>query len=266
MKKKLLYTFYKQLFIPKEVQIFNNNQNYLTIQGSLGWTSLSFNISDYLLSQHSLPLQSLMLKEHINKNNLLIQNKNIENFCRYNNKTKKLCFLFPYLASFNNKLDSLMENSYFKAKTGQLETTIKNQIRGVQEAFVITLKLNGLGYKASLVFLNQEKKKRNLPRNFDFNFSEKNNIKNLDKNINKFFINQCLILDLGFSHIVSFKIPSEILLFILKPDTISIYGLDKALISQFASEIKSIKYPESFTGKGIFYSDEILQIKSGKKS
>ena len=273
MKKKLLSTFYKELSIPNEVQIFNNNKKGFIIKGSLGWTNLPVNISNFELHNNTLPGDALSGYKGLpqTSQNAITSKEshpNMDHFCRYNMKTNKLCFLFPYLTFYNPKLDSLIENSYFKAHFGNLQTKIKNQITGVQEAFVITLKLNGLGYKAFLSLLQQDqkKKRRNLPRNF--NFVEKNEIKNIDsfKLKGESSANQSLILDLGFSHLISYKIPLEILLFIPKPDIISIYGLDKALVSQFASEIKGIKRPESFTGKGIFYADEILKIKSGKKS
>jgi len=262
MKKKILSTFYKQISIPNEVQILNNKKDNLIIQGSLGWVDLPLNISRFV---PSVGQKNSLIKD---KNNFLIKNQNIDNFCRYNSKINKLCFLFPYL-TFSNKqkvndilwgTEGLKESSYLKANFGNLKTQIQNQIKGVQEAFVITLKLNGLGYKAFLTFLNQKNKKRNLPRNFDFNLLDKNEIPlGLSRT-------QCLVLDLGFSHLVSYKLPSEILLFIPKPDIISIYGLDKSLVSQVASEIKDIKCPESFTGKGIFYIDKIVKIKLGKKT
>ena len=261
MKKKLLSTFYKQLSIPNEVQVLNNKQNDFIIKGSLGWTSVPFNITNFLLNNRIVPKKDSLTTERNDKNNL-INNKSIDNFCRYNVRADKLCFLFPYLTFYSPKIDSLVESSHFRSKFGHLKTQIKNQIKGVQEAFVITLKLNGLGYKASLSFINQKKKKCNLPKNFDFTFLEKNGITKIGKSPTT----QCLILDLGFSHVISYKIPLEILLFISKSDIISIYGLDKSLVSQFASEIKDLKRPESFTGKGIFYTNEIFKIKSGKKS
>jgi len=209
MKKKILSTFYKQISIPNEVQILKNKKDNLIIQGSLGWVDLPLNIAHFV---PSLEQKNLLIK---NENKSLIGNKDVNNFCRYNGKTNKLCFLFPYLTFYKQQKvhesscvhadKRIKENSSLNANFGNLKTQIQNQIKGVQEAFVKTLKLNGLGYKAFLTFLNQKNKKRNLPRNFDFNLLNKNEL-SLDSSLT-----QCLVLDVGFSHFVSYKLPNEIL-------------------------------------------------------
>lgn len=74
-----------------------------------------------------------------------------------------------------------------------------------------------------------------------------------------------LQLKLGYSHQIFFKIPNYLKVICPKPTKIFIFGKNKEKIFQFFSLIKSYKTPEIYKGKGIFYNNERIVLKEGKK-
>jgi large subunit ribosomal protein L6 len=74
-----------------------------------------------------------------------------------------------------------------------------------------------------------------------------------------------LNLQLGFSHDVSYKIPSGIKVFVEKNTIIKISGIDKGLVGKVASEIKMLKPVEPYKGKGIKEKGQYVLRKEGKK-
>lgn len=72
-----------------------------------------------------------------------------------------------------------------------------------------------------------------------------------------------LILNLGFSHPIEVAVPKDIAVAVDK-NTISVSGADKQKVGQFAAEIRELKKPEPYKGKGIKYSDEVVLRKAGK--
>jgi len=83
--------------------------------------------------------------------------------------------------------------------------------------------------------------------------------------IEKFVNNQFLILKLGYSHNIYFKIPNNIKIECLKSDKIFISGFSYTEVTQVASTLKAYKFPEIYKGKGILYENEKLLLKEGKK-
>ena len=72
-----------------------------------------------------------------------------------------------------------------------------------------------------------------------------------------------LVLNVGYSHQVNYKIPKGIEIKVEK-SIITVSGADKQLVGQTAAEIRDIKKPEPYKGKGIKYVDEIIRRKAGK--
>ena len=128
----------------------------------------------------------------------------------------------------NNQVVVSRENELqqIKAKHGLQRTLINNMIIGVTEGFIKKLEVNGVGFKVALAG------------------SELN-------------------MSLGFSHSVVYKLPQGISA-IVNQNIISIEGIDKQLVGQVAAEIRSLKKPEPYKGKGIKYIDEHIIRKSGK--
>ena len=74
-----------------------------------------------------------------------------------------------------------------------------------------------------------------------------------------------LNLQLGYSHDIKVAIPNEIKVKCEKPTEILITGFSKQKVGQFAAEIRSLRKPEPYKGKGVRYSDEFVRKKEGKK-
>ena len=114
------------------------------------------------------------------------------------------------------------------ALTGTFAAHLKAMMSGVETPFKKVLQLNGVGYKVEL--------------------------KGTD-----------LVFAVGFSHPVVVPVPSDLTATVLK-NTITIEGADKQRVGQFAAEIRDIKRPEPYLGKGIKYENEVIRRKQGKKA
>ena len=99
---------------------------------------------------------------------------------------------------------------------------------GVSEGYTRNLEINGVGYRASI-----------------------------EGNI--------LTLQLGYSHDIKLAIPSDLDVKCVKPTEISVNGINKQKVGQFASEIRRLRKPEPYKGKGIKYQEEFVRRKEGKK-
>ena len=126
------------------------------------------------------------------------------------------------------KTAPLKENIMSKALWGTYASHVGNMIQGVNEPFVKKLIIEGVGFKSE--------------------------VKGSE-----------LHMSLGFSHPVIMKIPEGIELTVEK-NNLTITGISKDDVGQFAADIRSKKKPEPYKGKGIRYSDEIIRRKEGKKT
>jgi large subunit ribosomal protein L6 len=115
-----------------------------------------------------------------------------------------------------------------KSLHGTIRRIINNMIIGVTQGYSKSLIVEGIGYKAAL---------------------EQDAIK----------------LDVGYSHPVYIKIPKDIKVTVDK-NKITIFGVDKQVIGDFAQRIKNIRPPDAYKGKGIRFEGEILKLKPGKKA
>lgn len=113
-----------------------------------------------------------------------------------------------------------------RAKHGLLRSLINNMITGVSTGFSKKLEINGVGFRV--------------------------NMSGTDLKFN-----------LGFSHDVTYKIPQGVSVNI-EQNTITISGISKQQVGQVSAEIRSLKKPEPYKGKGIKYADERIIRKSGK--
>lgn len=74
-----------------------------------------------------------------------------------------------------------------------------------------------------------------------------------------------IVLNVGFSHPVSLTVPEGITATVEKAN-ITISGADKQAVGQFAAEVRAVKPPEPYLGKGIAYDNEVIRRKQGKKA
>ena len=116
-----------------------------------------------------------------------------------------------------------------KANHGLARALLANMVKGVSEGFKRELDINGVGYRAEVKG---------------------------DK----------LQLTLGFSHAVLYPIPNGIKVTVDKQTHINLVGADKQLVGQVASEIRNIKKPEPYKGKGVKYTEETIRRKAGKSA
>jgi large subunit ribosomal protein L6 len=114
-----------------------------------------------------------------------------------------------------------------KALHGLSRTLVQNMVDGVTRGFVKTLEIQGVGFKA-------ETKPFGLQ------------------------------LALGFSHPVQYKAPSGIKFTVDNNTVVKIEGPDKELVGQVAAEIRSLRKPEPYKGKGVRYQGEAVRRKAGK--
>ena len=120
------------------------------------------------------------------------------------------------------------ETKEARALWGTTRANINTLVKGVHDGFTKELELVGVGYKARV---------------------EGNK----------------LILSLGFSHDVTVETPKGLKITCTSPTQISIFGADKQLVGQTASEIRNWRKPEPYKGKGIKYVNEYIRRKEGKK-
>jgi large subunit ribosomal protein L6 len=76
--------------------------------------------------------------------------------------------------------------------------------------------------------------------------------------------NSALELALGFSHPVSVQAPEGVTFEVASPTTIAVMGIDKEAVGQVAANIRAIRKPEPYKGKGVRYKDERVVRKAGK--
>lgn len=113
-----------------------------------------------------------------------------------------------------------------RAKHGLMRTLVANLVKGVSEGFSKKLEINGVGFRVAL-------------QGADLKFN------------------------LGFSHDVIYKMPQGVTAAV-EQNTITVSGIDKQQVGQVAAEIRALKKPEPYKGKGIKYADERILRKSGK--
>ena len=119
------------------------------------------------------------------------------------------------------------EDKPTKAAHGLMRQLIKNMVIGVSEGFQKNLVIIGVGYKADL-----------------------------QKNI--------LVMTLGYANDIEYVVPEGIKVALDGPTKISVSGIDKQLVGQTAAEIRSLRKPEPYKGKGVRYDNEVVRSKSGK--
>jgi large subunit ribosomal protein L6 len=111
---------------------------------------------------------------------------------------------------------------------GTYRNQLNNMVEGVSKGFTVKLEILGVGFRASA-----------------------------DKNF--------LTMALGFSHEIKFAIPAGIEIKCEKPTSISISGFDKKLVGQVAAELRELRKPEPYKGKGVRKEGEYVRMKEGKK-
>lgn len=113
-----------------------------------------------------------------------------------------------------------------RSKHGLMRSLLSNMVEGVSQGYSKKLEINGVGFKVN-------------------------------------FEGKTLKLNVGFSHTVEYQLPDDVSASV-EQNIITISGINKQQVGQVAAEIRSIKKPEPYKGKGIKYIDERIIRKSGK--
>jgi len=113
-----------------------------------------------------------------------------------------------------------------KAQHGLQRALLNNAVDGVTKGFEKKLEINGVGFRVNGG-------------------------------------GQTIEMSLGFSHPVKYEAPAGVTLTVEKM-TITVSGIDKQAVGQVAAEIRALKKPEPYKGKGIKYADEVILRKAGK--
>ena len=130
-----------------------------------------------------------------------------------------------------NTLEVLRSNDNNDTKTnhGTINALINNMMIGVTKGFEKGLEIIGVGYR----------------------FTLKGNV---------------LVVSAGYSHPVEMEIPKGITVEVPSNTEVTVKGIDKVLVGEFAANIRKVRQPEPYKGKGIRYKDEYVRRKEGKKA
>lgn len=120
------------------------------------------------------------------------------------------------------------DSQHSRAMSGTLRALVANMVQGVSQGFTRKLTLVGVGYKAAAQ-------------------------------------GAMLNLELGYSHPINHKMPAGITVQTPTPTEVILTGVDKQVVGQVAAQIRAYRSPEPYKGKGVRYSDEVVQIKETKK-
>ena len=128
-----------------------------------------------------------------------------------------------------NTLEVTRENDLYKPMHGTVNANIHNMIVGVTEGFQKELEIVGVGYR----------------------FALKGNV---------------IVISAGYSHPVELQIPTGITVECPSNTELTIKGNNKELVGEFAANVRKVRQPEPYKGKGIRYKDEHIIRKEGKKA
>ena len=145
----------------------------------------------------------------------------------------ELSFVVPDLVEVKHADGSIAvtprnETKQARALWGMSRAQVANLVKGVTAGYEKKLEINGVGYKAAVA-------------------------------------GTVLKLNLGYSHDVDYAIPKGIQIATPKPTEIIITGIDKQKVGQTAAEIRKVRGPEPYQGKGVKYAGEYIHRKEGKK-
>jgi large subunit ribosomal protein L6 len=118
------------------------------------------------------------------------------------------------------------ENKQERSLWGTYAAHVKNMVEGVSKAYVRKLEINGVGYKAAMVGAD-------------------------------------LKLDVGYTHPVVYKMP-ECVKASVEKNIVALESPDKEILGKVAAEIRAVRKPEPYKGKGIKYLEEVIRRKAGK--
>jgi len=125
------------------------------------------------------------------------------------------------------RVERASDDRKVRALHGLTRKLIANMTQGVSQGFIRVLEINGVGYRAEVK-------------------------------------GQEIHMTLGYSHPVVFPLPAGITASVERQVVITLSGADRQLVGEIAAEIRSLRPPEPYKGKGIKYREEVIRRKAGK--
>lgn len=119
------------------------------------------------------------------------------------------------------------DSKFARSLHGLYRNLVNNMVIGVSQGYSRVLQINGVGYRAELK-------------------------------------GKSLLLNLGYSTQMEYMVPNGITVLVENQTKVTVSGIDKAAVGQVAAEIRSIRPPEPYKGKGIKYETEVIRRKVGK--
>lgn len=157
------------------------------------------------------------------------------------------------------------DNKQQKALWGLFRSLIQNLVDGVTKGFEKKLEVVGVGFKVQSSKVEQaaqiykKQLEDGIKQGKDSQAAEAGYALRQLASLQ----GQVLEMRLGFSHPVFLQVPAEVTAIVDK-NTITLSGADKQQVGQFAAEVRELKKPEPYKGKGIKYIDELVRRKAGK--
>ena len=157
-----------------------------------------------------------------------------ENTVKVKGKLGELSLTLPSVISMeieegNVILKRANEEKFTKALHGTTNANLNNMINGVTKGYKKDLEIIGVGYR----------------------FNVRGNT---------------LVISAGYSHPVEMNIPEGLKVELVSNTEISISGISKELVGEYAANVRKVRAPEPYKGKGIRYKDEYVRRKEGKKA
>jgi large subunit ribosomal protein L6 len=121
------------------------------------------------------------------------------------------------------------ETRVARANHGLMRALLNNMVVGVTVGFKKQLEIKGIGYRADVKGSN-------------------------------------LVLNLGYSHLIEYPIPSDVSIEADRNNNITVTGIDKARVGQVAANIRDFRKPDRYKGKGVRYMGEHIVLKAGKSA
>ena len=124
-------------------------------------------------------------------------------------------------------MEKTQNTNLSQALFGLSRTLVNNMVTGVSVGFEKKLEITGVGYRAQMQ-------------------------------------GKDLLLNMGYSHPVTMVTPEGLSVKVESPTSVTISGMEKELVGEFAAKIRSVRPPEPYKGKGIAYAGEVIRRKAGK--
>jgi large subunit ribosomal protein L6 len=162
---------------------------------------------------------------------------------------------FTFLEAENLQIFVKKTSKNSKSLFGSLQTFYTKIFHGVSQGFLVSLELVGVGFRA----FEHQKIQQTESKNENPQHSHPKDFSSLKK------ISSLVEFKIGQSHQIISSVPQNLRVFYIKPTILSFYGLDHNQLTQFTANIRKLRLPDPYKGKGIRFKGQVIPLKIGKK-